>query len=140
MPFKALPLVFSYLAFSLLVFSSYAHADRPLKSALDLNTEQAATVAAIQKEARNAMRKPRGDLHRKQRELRRAKSANDSASIARLETEILPLQEKMKQVHDEEERKIRPVLTPEQTKKYDQWLKERDEMVGSSRDVKDYRK
>jgi Spy/CpxP family protein refolding chaperone len=116
-----------------------AHADRPLKSALGLNTEQAAKVAAIQKEARTAIRKPRGDLHRKQRALRRAKTANDSASIARLEKEIVPLKEQMKNIHDKEERKIRAVLTPEQTGKYEKWLKERDEMVGGSRDVKNCR-
>jgi len=137
---KAFPRIISYITVILLLFGGYAHADRPLKSALDLNTEQAAKVAAIQSQARNAMRKPRGELHRKQRELRRAKVANDSAAIARLEKEIPPLQEKMKQVHDEEESKIRSLLTPEQAQKYDQWLKERDAMAGSSRDVKDYRK
>ena len=86
------------------------------------------------------MRKPRGDLHRKQRELRRAKNANDTAAIARLEQEIPPLQEKMKQILDEEEEQIRGVLTFEQTKKYDEWLAERDSMAGSSRDVKDVTK
>ena len=140
MPIRTFPRTISYVTIFLLVFCGHAYADRPLKSALDLNTEQAAKVAAIQRQARNAMRKPRGELHRKQRELRRANAANDSASIARLEKEIPPLQEKMKQVHDEEENKIRSLLTPEQAQKYDQWLEERDAMVGSSRDVKDYRK
>ena len=137
---KQFSLIFSFVVCSLLLFSGYAHADKPLKSALDLNTDQAAKVAAIQKEARDSMRKPRGNLHRKQRELRRAKKANDSAAIAKLEQEIPPLQEKMKQIHEEEEEKIRAVLTPEQTKKYEEWLMERDAMAGSSRDVKDYRK
>jgi len=131
-------LIFSFVVFSLFLFSGYAYADRPLKSALGLNTEQAAKVAAIQKEARNAMRKPRGELHRQQRALRRAKAANDGASMARLEKEISPLKRQMKQVHDEEEKKIRAVLTREQTTKYEQWLRERDAMVGGSRDVKDY--
>ncbi|MCP5197565.1 MAG: Spy/CpxP family protein refolding chaperone [Gammaproteobacteria bacterium] len=139
MHFKSLSFIFSCIVCSLLLFGGDAYADRPLKSALDLNTEQAAKVAAIQKEARDAMRKPRGDLHRKQRELRRAEVANDSTAIARLEKEISPLQEKMKHVHDIEEQKIRAVLTGEQTGKYEQWLQERDAMVGSSRDVKDYR-
>lgn len=135
---KPLSLIFSCIVCSLLIFSSSAYADKPLKSALGLDTEQAAKMAAIQKEARDAMRNPRGDLHRKQRELRRAKTANDSAAIAKLEKEIPPLQEKMKHVHDKEEQEIRAVLTPEQTRKYEQWLQERDAMAGSSRDVKDY--
>ncbi len=134
---KPISLISSLVVFSLLLFSGYAHADRPLKSALDLSTGQAAEVAAIQKEARNAMRKPRGDLHRKQRELRRARQANDGAAIAKLEQEVPPLQEKMKQIFDDEEKKIRAILTPEQTIKYEEWLMERDAMVGSSRDVKD---
>jgi len=137
MNFKHFSLIFSFVVCSLLLFNGYSFADKPLKSALDLNIEQAAKVAAIQKEARNAIRKPRGDLHREQRALRRAKTANDSAEIAKIEKEIPPLEDKMRQIFNDEEKKIRAVLTPEQTKKYEQWLKERDAMVGSSRDVKD---
>ena len=129
----------STLIVVLLLSSSYAHADRPLKKTLDLNTEQSAKVAAIQKEARDAMRKPRGNLHQKQRALRRAKKANDSLAIAELEQEILPLQNKMRQIFANEEGKIRAVLTPAQAKVYEAWLMERDTMVGSSRDVKDPR-
>ena len=140
MSIKSFSSVFAFIICSLFLFSGSAYADKPLKSALDLNIEQAKQVAAIQQEARNAIRKPRGELHRKQRELRRAKVANDSAAIARLEQEILPLQEEMRQIHAQEEQQIRALLTPEQTAKYEQWLKERDAMVGSSRDVKEYNK
>lgn len=133
--------IFSFVVCSLLLFSKYGYADAPLTSKIDgLTIEQSKQIKDIQKEARDAMRKPRGDLHREQRALRRAKTDNDSAAIAEQEKKIQPLQAEMKRIHDEEEKKIRKVLTPEQTKQYEQWLKERNAMAGSSRDVKDYTK
>jgi len=38
----------------------------------------------------------------------------------------------------EEDGEIRKLLTPEQSKKFDAYLKQRREMVGSSRDDKEY--
>ncbi len=136
---KQFSFIFLFVVGSLLLFSSYGHADAPVTSKIDgLTTEQRKRIMDIQKEARDAMRKPRGDLHREQRALRRAKTANDSAAITQQEKKIPPLQAAMNRIHDEEEKKIRKVLTPEQTRQYEQWLEERDAMVGSSRDVKDY--
>lgn len=136
---RTILLNFFLIIFSSLLFIDSAVADKPLKSALGLDTDQAAKVAAIQKQARDAMRKPRGELHKKQRELRRAKAASDSATLIKLESEIVPLQDKMRQIHSEEEKNIRAVITPEQTTKYEEWLEQRDKMAGSSRDVKDYK-
>lgn len=136
---KRYSFVFSFVVCSLLLFSGYGYSDAPLTSKIDgLTTDQKKQINDIQKEARDAMRKPRGDLHREQRALRRAKKANDSATIAEQESKILPLQAEMKRIHDEEESKIRSILTPEQSNQYDQWLAERNSMTGSSRDVKDY--
>ena len=134
---KTLSFTFSLIASTFILFAGHALADKPLKSTLDLNTGQTAEVAAIQKEARDAIRKPRGELKRKERALRRARQANDSTAIAQLEKEILPLRVKMRQIYTQEEQKIRKILTPEQTINYEQWLKEREQMVGSSRDVKE---
>ncbi len=128
---------FSFIVSTLILFAGNAMADKPLKSVFKLNIEQTAKVTAIQKEARDTNRKPRGELQRKKRALRRARKANDGAAIARLEKEIVPLQAKMRQIHAQEEQKIRAILNPQQTVKYEQWLQQRNQMVGSSRDVKE---
>ncbi len=132
--------IYSFIACIALLFSANLHADAPLTSKIDnLTVDQSKQIKDIQKQARDAMRKPRGELHREQRALRRAKSASDSVAIAELELKIPPLQAEMKRIHDEEEQKIRSVLTPEQTIQYEAWLEERDAMAGSSREVKDYK-
>ena len=59
------------VAAGLCLITSAAFADAPLKSTLDLDIDQAAKVAEIQKEARDAVRPVRGDLHREERALRR---------------------------------------------------------------------
>lgn len=128
------------VAAGLCLITSAAFADAPLKSTLDLDIDQAAKVAEIQKEARDAVRPVRGDLHREERALRRAKIDNDAEAIAKQEKAIEPLQEELAKIFAKEEEQIRALLTPEQTEKYEEYLKERDEMVGSSRDVKDFKK
>lgn len=117
-----------------------AFADAPLKTALGLSIEQAAKVDAIQKDARDAVRPVRGELLREERVLRRAKVANDAEGIARQESVLAPLREQLAAIFEEESGKIRALLTPEQITKYEAWLKVRDEMVGSSRDVKEFQK
>lgn len=127
------------LAVILLLVSGNAFADAPLKSALGLSIEQAAKVDAIQKEARDAVRPVRGDLLREERVLRRAKIANDAEGIARQEVVIAPLREKLAGIFAKESEQIRALLTPEQADRYESWLKVRDGMAGSSRDVKEFR-
>ena len=122
----------------LFFLASTAYADAPLKSALDLNIEQAAQVAKIQEQTRNAIQPIRTELHREERALRRARLANDSQAISKQEALIEPLRRKFAAIHEGEIKQIRTLLTPEQNTKYDAYLKTRDQMVGSSRDVKEY--
>lgn len=119
------------------ILASVAFGDAMLKTSLDLSIEQASEVAKIQKETRNAIRPVRGDLHREERALRRAKSANDAEGIATQEKRIEPLRMKMRELIESEEAQIRVLLTSEQNDKYDEYLKVRDNMAGSSRDVED---
>ncbi len=121
----------------LFFLASTAYGDAPLKSSLDLNLEQAEQVAKIQKETRNAIRPVRGDLHREERALRRAKIENNSDAVAVQEKLIEPLRAKMKELQEIEVMRIKKLLTSEQNAKYDELLKKRNEMAGSSRDVKD---
>jgi hypothetical protein len=123
---------------SLFFLASTAYADAPLKSALALSIEQAAQVAKIEEQARSAIRPVRSELHREERALRRAKLANDSQAISRQEALIEPLRRKFAAIHESETRQIRALLTPEQNTKYDAYLRTRDQMAGSSRDVKEY--
>lgn len=115
-------------------------ADAPLKSTLGLDVDQAAKVDVIQKNARDAVRPVREALNREERALRRAKIANDAAGIARQESLIAPLREELAAIFAKEADAIRALLTPEQKVRFEEYLKVRDEMVGSSRDVKSIRK
>jgi Spy/CpxP family protein refolding chaperone len=114
--------------------------DAPLKTALDLGIEQAAKVDEIQKKARDAVRPVREELNREERALRRARIANDAGAVARQETLIAPLREKLAGIFANESGQIRAVLTAEQKPKYEEYLKIRDAMAGSSRDVKEFQK
>jgi hypothetical protein len=125
-------------AVCLFLLASAAHADESLKSALDLNIEQAAQVAKIEEQTRNAIRPIRTELQREERALRRAQLANDSQAISKQEALIEPLRRKFAATHENETKQIRTLLTPAQNAKYDAYLKTRDQMVGSSRDVKEY--
>ncbi|MCB1206337.1 MAG: hypothetical protein KDN18_18900 [Verrucomicrobiae bacterium] len=124
----------------LCLVSGNAFADAPLKSALGLSIDQAAKVDVIQKEARDAVRPVRGELLREERVLRRARFDNDAEGIARQETLLAPLREKLAAIFAKESEEIRSLLTPGQKAKYEEYLKVRDEMVGSSRDVKEFKK
>lgn len=128
------------LVAGLLLVTSAAFADAPLKSALGLDLDQAAKADVIQKEARDAVRPVREALNREERVLRRAKIANDAAAIARQETILAPLRGQLAAIFAKESEEIRALLTPEQKTRYEEYLKVRDEMAGSSRDVKTVRK
>lgn len=128
------------LAAGLVLTTNAVFADAPLKSTLDLDLDQAAKVEAIQKNARDSVRPVREALNREERALRRAKIANDSAGIARQETVIAPLRGQLAAIFAKESEEIQALLTPEQKTRYEEYLKVRDEMVGSSRDVKSLQK
>lgn len=135
---KSVALLAVALAGSMFVLAPSARADAPLKSALDLTIAQAAQVDEIQKQTREAIRPVRSELHREERALRRARLANDAEGIARQEALIAPLRAQFAAIHENEIKQIRAILTPEQNLKYTEYLKVRDEMAGSSRDVREY--
>ena len=112
-------------------------ADAPLKSTLGLAVAEAAKVDVIQAETRDAVRPVRGELNREERALRRALLGNDAEGIARQEKAVAGLRQKLAEIFSREEKQIRALLTAEQTTRYEEWLKVRDAMVGSSRDVKE---
>ncbi len=70
--------------------------------------------------------------------LRRARIANDSAAVAREDATARQLHGEMMALMHEEDDEIRKLLTPEQRKKFDAYLKQRREMVGSSHDDQEY--
>lgn len=57
--------------------------------------------------------------------------AREDAVARRLQGEMMAL------LHEEDD-EIRKLLTPEQSRKFDAYLKQRREMVGASRDDKEY--
>lgn len=123
---------------SLCLVCGSAWSDAPLKSKLDLDTDQARQVQTIQKKYRKSFRSKRQVLHRENRKLRRARSDNDSQAIAALEPVVSQLQGELESIRQSENDEIRTVLTPEQNAKFDQVLQQRRVTVGSSRDSKDF--
>lgn len=121
----------------LALLAAAAVADAPLKSKLDLDVDQAKTVAEIQARYRAEMRTTRQTLHTENRKLRRARVANDSAEIARLEPIVESLRGDFRQIMQNQDKEIRAVLSAEQQAKFDAYIEQRKSMVGSSRDVKD---
>jgi len=70
--------------------------------------------------------------------LRRARIANDSQQMAEQERIVDRLHNELKQIRMHEDDAIRRVLSPAQLAKFEEHLKLRKEMVGSSRDAKDF--
>lgn len=120
---------------SLLFLSGLAIADAPLHKTLALNPAQTQQVKDIQKVYRKKFSAKRGELNRESRALRRARKANDSTQVARLEATTSRLKSELKQVRAEENNEIRKVLTQEQRVKFEAVLADRKAKKGSSRDV-----
>lgn len=116
--------------------SQVAIADAPLKSKLGLDITQAGLVADIQKRYRAEKRSIRQALNRESRKLRRAKSSNDATAIAELTPVVADLQYQMQTAMFAEDAEIRGVLNTEQRAKFESYIDQRNEMVGSSRDAK----
>jgi hypothetical protein len=123
-------LMMSFVAATLL-------ADQPLKSALDLDVEQARQVDAIQAKYRVPFAAKRQERNQELRKLRRARTANDSQLIAQQEQITNRLHEELKQIRANEDAEIRRLLRPAQVRKFEEYQKLRQEMLGSSRDDKD---
>ncbi len=119
----------------LLLISVAAFADAPLKSALDLDTDQAMQAQEIQKGYRRTFAAKRQKMNRENRMLRRARNDHDSMLIAKQETVVADLQAELTKIRTAENSDIRQLLTPEQNLKFDEVLEQRRAMVGSSRDA-----
>lgn len=112
--------------------------DATLKSALGLSTDQARQVYEIQASYRPKFASKRQQRNTELRRLRRAHIANDSQQIAQLEKVTAALHEELRQIRLSEDADIRKLLNAEQKKKFEDYIKLRKEMVGSSRDDKDF--
>lgn len=111
-------------------------ADAPLKSALGLDVEQARQVDEIQSGYRRQYAVKREVRNREERVLRRARIANDSKQMAVQEKVVSELNAELREIKANEDAAIRKLLTAEQSKRFDAYLKTRNDMVGSSRDVR----
>ena len=123
------------LAISLLA-TSHVSADAPLKKKLGLSVDQAREVQAIQKKYRRPFAAKRGELHKEQRKLRRARSANDSVMIKKQTAVTTKLEQELRQIRINENAQIRTVLDDAQKAKFEEVIKARRQMAGSSRDAR----
>lgn len=126
------------MAAALVIISPAARADAPLKGALGLSMDQAKAATEIHMRRFPAYQKKRSEYSRQMGKLRRARIANDSAAEAREDAVARRLHGEMMALLHEEDDEIRKLLTPEQSRKFDAYLKQRREMVGASRDGKEY--
>jgi Spy/CpxP family protein refolding chaperone len=113
-------------------------ADATLKGTLGLSVDQARVVDGIQARYRPPFAAKRQEQNQELRKLRRARIANDSKLMAELEVVTERLHAQLRQIQLNEDEEIRRVLTAEQRVKFEEYLKLRKAMVGSSRDAKDY--
>ena len=127
------------LAGAFVLFTPLADlADASLKSALDLSMDQAHAATEIHNRCFPAFQKKRTEYTTQMRKLRRARIANDRAAVAREDSLARRLHAEMMDLKHAEDAEIRKLLTPDQNKKFDAYLKLRREMVGSSRDDREY--
>lgn len=130
---------FSMLMLAVLaVFNVPMWADESLKSVLGLSMDQARQADAIQASHRPKFAAKRQERNRELRVLRRARIANDSQLVAKQEQVTAKLHEELRLIRVSEDEQIRRLLTPEQNRKFAEYVKLRKEMVGSSRDDKDF--
>ncbi len=122
------------LVLSAFCWSTATLADAPLKSRLQLDIEQARQVDQIQAEHRKSFAAKRGEFNRESRALRRARLANDSAEITRLTEVTEALRAELKQLYDSQDTRIAALLSHEQQALFDDYIEERRQMAGSSRD------
>lgn len=113
-------------------------ADASLKSALGLTMDQAKQVQEIEAKYQKPYAAKRGEYTTQMRKVRRARIANDRAALEAEEPVARRLHGEWRAIQAQEDAEIRRLLTPEQGKKFDEFLKLRREMVGSARDDKEY--
>lgn len=128
-------LCFAFLLASLaMVSSGITLADAPLQSRLELSMDQARRVNEIQAASRRSFASKRQEFNRESRAQRRARIANDSNEVARLDGVIEALREELRQIQRNEDDNIRKLLDARQQLAFDDYIAERRQMQGSSRD------
>jgi Spy/CpxP family protein refolding chaperone len=130
---RQISVVFAFLLV-LCLPAMQAHADAPLASTLGLDMAQARQVDQIQARQRKEFASLRQDYNRESRALRRAKLANDVAETARLTRLTDTMRADLTRLRAQYDDEIRAVLRPDQSRRFDAWIAERQQMRGSSRD------
>jgi hypothetical protein len=110
--------------------------DARLKEALGLSMDQARVVDEIQKKYQKPYIAKRGELTNNERWMRAAAMKNDSKKVAEQEAIVKKLAAEFKAIQMEEDAEIRKVLNAEQNNKFDDYIKLRQKMKGSSRDAR----
>lgn len=113
-------------------------ADAPLKGALGLSMDQAKQVQEIQAKFQTPYQAKRDEYRKQMRKVRQARVSNDRPALEAAEPIARRLHGEMLAIQAQEDGAIRRLLTPEQSKKFDGYLKQRRDMVGASRDDKEF--
>ena len=111
-----------------------AAAETPLKTSLGLSMDQAKVVTDIQAKYRKPFAAKRTKLNTEMRAMRRAKTANDSALLAKQEAVTEQMADELYQIRQSENAEIRAVLNQPQLALFEQVLQARSES-GSTRDA-----
>lgn len=119
---------------TLVLASTSAMADRTWESALGLSMDQARQVKDIEMKYRKPYTEKRGKYMNERRWMRQAMVDKDAAKVAKQEEIVAGLEDELRTIRNAEHAEIRALLTPEQGVKFEQELKLRKEMKGSSRD------
>ncbi|MBL8229065.1 MAG: hypothetical protein JNL98_11330 [Bryobacterales bacterium] len=125
-----------FLMWSAMAVSLWA--DAPLKSALGLSMDQAKQVQEIQAKFHQPYVVKRGEYTKQMRKVRQARVANDRPAMEAALPIARRLHGEMLGIQAQEDGEIRRLLTPEQSKKFDDYLKLRRDMVGANRDDKEF--
>ena len=122
------------LVFFALSCSTPTWADASLDTRLGLDAGQSRQLAAIEATYRRDFASLRQEYNRQSRALRRARIANDSDEIARLGSVTESLGTQLAVMREDQDRRIAGLLRVDQQSKFAAYRKERQQMLGSSRD------
>ena len=110
------------------------HADARLDTRLGLSVDQARQVNEVEARYRKTFASQRQAFNRESRALRRARIANDSAEISRLEGVMQGMEDGLIKTRAEWDDAIRALLTPDQIPEFEKHVQERKNMVGRRTD------
>lgn len=111
-----------------------AVADASLSARLGLDVEQSHALAGIESTYRRDFAALRQEHDRQVRALHRAKLAHDAAVTARLEAVVAAHRARLTALREAQDQRIVVLLRDEQKPRFDAYVAERRQMVGSSRD------